>query len=438
MCHAQGKSTVIDITDARRRYRAELEAALACAGGKTRKRTFTRMVQAVTEHRGAELTDPDEEILVWSDLHLGHANIIEYQDRPFLDVADQDAELWRAWERIDPDAVLVVVGDVAMGEAVCDATWERVRAAPGREKHLIIGNHDVTGPGEIRTRGFDHVWSVMVSAGSPPLVWTHYPLAEVPEGHVNVHGHRHGAPPGRSPHINVAIEQLEYEPVRLDRLRRLARALVEGHYPPGATTIERIAHLERNTDLWAVPTETAGVHTQSPTPIDWEAKFEAMKRTVFMSAGTGDAAPRAAEPEDDGEGKWRVDWDAVRRTEAWLKREWAAGRRGWKPRPGTYDILPSAVPEEVGNIGGVLLSRCAGYARAPDPRDVAAAVDADSPTREQWRALQTYLLEATAKEVRAACLAGEIDVRKLMRRVHEIIERDGMYGLRSVEQWLAR
>ena len=125
--------------------------------------------------------------------------------------------------------MLVVVGDVAMSEAVCDATWERVLVAPGRHKHLIIGNHDVTGPGEVREQGFDDVWSVMVSAGASPLVWTHYPLAEVPEGHVNVHGHRHGAPPGRSPHISVAVEQIEYEPVRLDRLRRLAQALAGGH-----------------------------------------------------------------------------------------------------------------------------------------------------------------------------------------------------------------
>ena len=115
------RTVAIDVTDARCRYRAELEAALACAGGKTRKRTFPRMVQEVPEHRGGELVDPDETVLVWSDLHLGHANIIEYQDWPFLDVADQDAELWKAWERIDPGAVLVVVGDVAMSEAVCKA-----------------------------------------------------------------------------------------------------------------------------------------------------------------------------------------------------------------------------------------------------------------------------------------------------------------------------
>ena len=70
-------------------------------------------------------------------------------------------------------------------------------------------------------------------------------LPYITHGHVNIHGHEHGKPAGASPHINVAVEQRDYEPVRLDRLRALARALVRGHYPPGATTIERIAHLEQ-------------------------------------------------------------------------------------------------------------------------------------------------------------------------------------------------
>ena len=71
---------------------------------------------------------------------------------------------------------------------------------------------------------------------------------DIPAGHVNIHGHAHGTPPGRSAHINVAVEQLDNEPVGLDRLRRLARALATGHYPPGATTLERIAHLEQGAD----------------------------------------------------------------------------------------------------------------------------------------------------------------------------------------------
>ena len=168
-----------------------------------------------------------------------------YQERPFRDVADQDAEIWKAWERVvRPESGLVLVGDVAMGEVVCEATWERIRRTPARHKHLVIGNHDLTGLGELRAQGFDDVWSVMVSPGAPPLVWTHFPLAEVPDGHVNIHGHRHGAPQGHSPHINIAVEQLEHEPVRLDRLRLLAQALIRGRYPPGVSTIERVATLE--------------------------------------------------------------------------------------------------------------------------------------------------------------------------------------------------
>ena len=161
----------VDTKDLRKLYRQELQQTLDTVCGKSRKRTFTRMVRAVSEHRGCQLTAPDEAVLVWSDLHFGHANIIEYQARPFHDVGDMDEEIWRSWERVlQSDSVLVVVGDVAMGDAVCDATWDRIRRTPGRHKHLVIGNHDVTGEGEVSAAGFNDVWSVMTSAGDPPLV----------------------------------------------------------------------------------------------------------------------------------------------------------------------------------------------------------------------------------------------------------------------------
>ena len=132
----------MDTKELRKLYREELQETLATVGGKSRKRTFTRMVRAVFEHRGGELIGPDETVLVWSDLHLGHANVIEYQERPFLDVGDMDEEIWRSWERtVQPESVLVLVGDVAMGDAVCEATWERIRRTPGRRRHLVIGNH---------------------------------------------------------------------------------------------------------------------------------------------------------------------------------------------------------------------------------------------------------------------------------------------------------
>ena len=68
------------------------------------------MVRATTEYRGTVLDAPDADVLVWSDLHLGHANIIDYQGRSFFDADDMSAELWRAFERVlRPESVLVLV-----------------------------------------------------------------------------------------------------------------------------------------------------------------------------------------------------------------------------------------------------------------------------------------------------------------------------------------
>lgn len=69
---------------------------------------------------------------------------------------------------------------------------------------------------------------------------------------MNLHGHEHHAPPRTSAHINVGVEQLEYRPTRLDRLRRLARSLVDGENVPGATTLERLRFRGRGARMMAV------------------------------------------------------------------------------------------------------------------------------------------------------------------------------------------
>ena len=163
----------------------------------------------------------------------------------------------------------------------------------------------------------------------------------------------------------------------------------------------------------------------------WVEK-RAVTEQVRRAARVGTGATRRKEAPT------KIDWEAVAETERWLETEWAAGRTAYDGPPGAYDILPSAVPREVGQIGGVLLSRCAGYAKVPRPHDVAAAVAADTPTEEQWFALDSYLSEATTVEVRNACLAREIDLRKLMRRVEEFIENDGRCRLRGVRQWVTQ
>ena len=227
-------------------YEAELEARSRPGGGDNRhgRRMFRAMLRACRDLPTCQLDKP-ESTWVWSDLHLGHDNIIRYTNRPFADARAMDSSLYDNWHgTVGSDDHLVFVGDVAMRRAVGPHTWQRIRNAPGAKKHLVIGNHDLTGSGRLRVDGFDTVGAVMFVDGDPPLLFTHIPLTDVPEGCVNVHGHTHDEPPRATPHINVSVEQLDYRPVALPRLRRLARHLVAGRYPVGATTLARIDAVE--------------------------------------------------------------------------------------------------------------------------------------------------------------------------------------------------
>ena len=228
-------------------YRADLEGASArVAHKKLASRAYRAMLRAVADYGGASLATPSSQVKVWSDLHLGHTKIIDYAQRPFDDANDMARQLWSNWDAaVGPGDTVVCVGDLAMSPALNEATWAGLGAARGRSKVLVIGNHDLTGKGQLRVRGFDRVCAVLVSGGNPPLIWTHYPLTRVPAGYVNVHGHTHGTPAGRSRHINVSVEQLDYRPIALSRLEALARRLVVGEYPPGSTTLERIRCIEK-------------------------------------------------------------------------------------------------------------------------------------------------------------------------------------------------
>ena len=228
-------------------YRADLERARArVAHKKLARREYRAMLRAVGQYGGARLMAPGGRIMVWSDLHLGHAKIIECAGRPFDDTSAMAERLWENCDNaVRREDVLVCVGDIAMSPALNEGTWSRLRTAPGARKVLVIGNHDLTGKGQLRVRGFDEVSAVLVTGGNPPLIWTHYPLIDVPSGVVNVHGHTHATPPGRTRHINVSVEQLDYAPISLARLRRLAQALVREEFPPGITTLERVRNIER-------------------------------------------------------------------------------------------------------------------------------------------------------------------------------------------------
>ncbi len=238
-----GPVSNIDPEAMKAHYECEIEAAAGFGRGDDRHshRTFRAMLKASRRLPARSLAG-DDGVWLWSDLHLGHGNIIRYTERPFEDVAAMNATLYRNWEETVGEAdTLVFVGDLAMRDAVSEGTWQRIRDGRGACKRLVFGNHDLTGGGDLRVDGFDDICSVLCIDGDPPLVCTHLPLKQVPAGCVNVHGHTHNELPRETRHVNVSVEQIEYRPVAASRLRSLARELLAGRVPLGNTTLERLA-----------------------------------------------------------------------------------------------------------------------------------------------------------------------------------------------------
>lgn len=236
----------IDCPAAREVYAHDLEDWMRGSSGPTNRHTrkMYRAMRRMLDELPARELKTDGKVWVWSDLHLGHENIIGYTNRPFRNANEMDEALYANWRfSVGNEDTLVFVGDLAMRHALSEDTWRRVRHGVGQVKHLVVGNHDLTGSGDLRVAGFDFISSLLCVAGDPPLLFTHLPLKSLPQGWVNLHGHTHNDPPRRSPHINVSVEHLNYSPVALDRLQILAGELASGHVPEGNTTLEQLERI---------------------------------------------------------------------------------------------------------------------------------------------------------------------------------------------------
>lgn len=151
--------------------------------------------------------------------------------------------------------------------------------------------------------------------------------------------------------------------------------------------------------------------------------------------------------------RWRVDWESVMACERWLDRELRGtgvrrviaetqvGNLTLKgviktPEERAYGGLMISGPKDGRTIHGVLLSRCAGYVKAPRAEDVVCGLKASTPNETQAEAIRTFLREATVHEVREAWKAGEFSLTALMRALELLVDKDDTLTVHSVRQWL--
>ena len=223
--------------EAHRLHRRELQRLLTSDEKHTNRKTTRWLLRETERTQAAVYEETDATTWIWSDLHLHHANIIRYCERPFGSRDEMDEALFDAWyEHVREADTIICVGDLALGGSLDSRRLERVRGMPGR-KLLVRGNHDFDRNGRVAATGCDHAWMTLVIPGTPPLVLTHMPLDEMPNEAVNVHGHTHNNTALRAgPYVNVCVEQTEYRPLRLDDVRRLGLARQRDPRPRSETT----------------------------------------------------------------------------------------------------------------------------------------------------------------------------------------------------------
>ena len=162
-------------------------------------------------------------IWVTSDTHFHHRNILIYEatNRQFKDVDEMDRAMIERWNSVvRPCDVVLHLGDVAFaGKTI---TQNIVQKLNGR-KWLLLGNHDRDKKFDWQEIGFERVFSSPFKMDGK-FIFSHEPLAEIPDGMVNIYGHVHG-----SKHYNTmdsnrfcaCVERHNLTPVEYFSIRNL-------------------------------------------------------------------------------------------------------------------------------------------------------------------------------------------------------------------------
>lgn len=136
-----------------------------------------------------------------SDIHFGHTNAIQFDNRPFSDRNEMDymiIELWNA--RVQPEDQIYIIGDFAYRNERPEEWY--LKQLKGH-KHLIVGNHDnKLLENDNAMFFFDSVDKMMqIKDGDKHVCLCHFPMAEWDGSHRgswHIYGHIHGSKEGEA------------------------------------------------------------------------------------------------------------------------------------------------------------------------------------------------------------------------------------------------
>lgn len=173
-----------------------------------------------------------------ADLHIGHANAIKFDKRPFENVEEMDNEIRRRWNSVvGEDDDVYVLGDFHWGTA--QEAMEYANTLSGRI-HIIFGNHDPNGFPRKNGKIVSQDYFKILRFEGRKVHLSHYPIpwwgGHRQESQVFLYGHVHNTPEyqtvleverlmkerhesrGRSYNVGACMPWIDYTPRTLEEI----------------------------------------------------------------------------------------------------------------------------------------------------------------------------------------------------------------------------
>lgn len=110
-----------------------------------------------------------------SDLHIGHANAIKYDGRPFSDINEMNNAIIKNWNsRVQDNDTVYILGDFIWGK---EPEWQDVVRLLSGNKVLIRGNHDPRQFSNATKQMFQEITNLKeIKDSGKHVVMCHYPI----------------------------------------------------------------------------------------------------------------------------------------------------------------------------------------------------------------------------------------------------------------------
>ena len=164
-------------------------------------------------------------IMVISDTHFNHTNIIPYSNRPFNSLQEMDTAIINNWNKVvSYDDIVLCLGDFCFGTK--DNISYYAKQLNGH-KILIKGNHDRSRSAYLEA-GFQDVMNEFIlqpgqARNHKAILFSHKPRIGIDEDTVNIHGHIHEQTLDPTifkleNYFNVSVENINYTPIDLQEI----------------------------------------------------------------------------------------------------------------------------------------------------------------------------------------------------------------------------